>query len=324
MDLAAALRAFIRTAERGSVTAAARDLGVSQPAVSKLLRNLEAHVGARLFERHSRALRPTVPGARLYDAVQGPLSAIDAAIESVRDDGGAIRGGLRLHGPVCLGERRVHAIVMAFQERHPDVSVRLTLENRHADLVHEGIDLAIRAGRPTGEDIVMRRVGLIQRILVATPAYLERCGAPREPECLLRHAVLATDTVLGRDGSLALLRGGEATEIRVTPILTTNNAQVLVDAILASRGVGTAQVQLVAEALSDGRLLRVLREHEIRPTELYVAYPSARFLRPAVRAFIDFAIPRLQAIEGVLSDPAEAERPDTLALDECETASLPA
>lgn len=324
MDLTAALRAFTRTVERGSVTAAARDLGVLQPAVSKLLRNLEAHVGARLFERHSRALRPTVPGARLYDVVHGPLSAIDAAIESVRDDGGAIRGSLRLHGPVCLGERRVHAIITAFQERHPDVSVRLTLENRHADLVHEGIDLAIRAGRPTGEDIVMRRVGLIQRILVATPAYLDRCGAPRGPECLLRHAVLATDTVLGRDGSLTLLRRGEATDIRMAPVLTTNNAQVLVDAILAGRGVGTAQVQLVAEALSDGRLVRVLREHEIPPTELYVAYPSARFLRPAVRAFIDFAIPRLQAIEGVLSDPAEAGWFDASAFGRRQTASLPA
>lgn len=304
MDLALALRAFARTVERGSVTAAARDLGLSQPAVSKLLRNLEAHVRVRLMERNARSLRPTLQGLRLYEATSGALATIDGAIEAARAEAGAITGRLRLHGPVCLGERRLHAIVAGFQARHPDVSVRLTLENRVVDMIHEGIDLAVGMGRPSAQDVVLRRIGWVRRILVAAPAYLDRRGAPRGTDCLASHALLATDTVLDR-GTLTLRRGPETSVLSMEPILTTNNAQVLLDAILAGRGIGTAQVQLVAEALAEGRLVRVLPEHEIPATELTLAYPSARLLRPTVRAFIDYAVPALRGIEGI--DPASSD-----------------
>jgi DNA-binding transcriptional LysR family regulator len=148
MDLTGAFRAFARMIEGGSITAAARDLGVSQPAVSKLVRALEEHVGARLLERSSRALRPTPPGLRLYEVSATSLAAIDAAIEAVRDDMGKVSGTLRLHAPVCLGESHLHRIVMDFQGRHPAVAVELTLENRAADLIHENIDVAVRIGRP--------------------------------------------------------------------------------------------------------------------------------------------------------------------------------
>ena len=127
MDLTAALRAFVRTVERGSITAAARDLGVSQPAVSKLLRNLEEHAGARLLERTTRAVSPTPQGLALYEASGASLAVIDAAVEAIRSDMGNIGGTLRLHGPVCLGESHLHGIVADFQRHHPAVTVDLTL-----------------------------------------------------------------------------------------------------------------------------------------------------------------------------------------------------
>lgn len=300
MDLALALRAFVRTVERGSMTAAARDLGVSQPAVSKLVRNLEAHARTRLLERSSRALRPTTPGLRLYEASRAALATIDAAIEEARNETGSLDGPLRLHGPVCLGESRLHAIVADFQGVHPGVSVHLTLENRAADLIHEGFDLAIRMGRPVEQDVVIRRIGLIQRILVASPAYVAGCEPVVAPNSLLDHAMFVSDTVLSRADALPLCRDGETTDTSVRPVLTTNNAQVLINAVLAGRGIGTAQVQLVAAELADGRLVRVLDDYEIPPTELYLTYSSARFLRPTVRAFVDFAIPALRRIDGVL------------------------
>jgi DNA-binding transcriptional LysR family regulator len=123
-------------------------LGGLATSLSKLVRAPEEHVGARLLERSSRALRPTPQGLRLYEVSATSLAAIDAAIEAVRDDMGKVSGTLRLHAPVCLGESHLHRIVMDFQGRHPAVAVELTLENRAADLIHENVDVAVRIGRP--------------------------------------------------------------------------------------------------------------------------------------------------------------------------------
>lgn len=300
MDLTVALRAFIRTVERGSMTAAAEDLGISQPAVSKLLRNLETHTRARLLERNSRAVRPSPTGLRLYEVCNGALATIDAAIDEARNEAGTIGGTLRLHGPVCLGESRLHRIVADFQDRHPAVAVRLTLENRSADLIHEGFDLAIRMGRPLDQETILRRIGLVRRVLVAAPSYLANRTPVTKPSDLLGHSILVTDTVLSRTDTLSLCRNRETTEIRVHPVLVTNNAQVLIDAMRSGRGIGTAQVQLVSEDLASGRLVVVLGDHEIPSTELYLTYSSAKFLRPTVRAFVDFVIPALRKIDGIV------------------------
>lgn len=300
MDLTSALRTFVRIVERGSLTAAARDLGISQPAVSKLLRNLEAHTGARLLERSSRAIRPTTQGLRLYEASGGALSAIDAAIEGARSDVGAINGKLRLHGPACVGERHLHRIVMNFQDKHPDVVVDLTLENRSVDLIHENFDLAIRMGRPTDQNLIVRRIGFSQRILVASPNYLAQRGSIRSRRAISEHDMIVTDASLSRGGLLSLCKGNVVWDISVRPKLTTNNAQVLIDAIKAGRGIGTAQVLLVTVELKSGELIRVLPQYEIKPTELFLTYSSSKFLRPTIRAFIDFAIPALRKIEGIV------------------------
>lgn len=300
MDLTSALRTFVRIVERGSLTAAARDLGISQPAVSKLLRNLETHTGARLLERSSRAMRPTTQGLRLYEASGAALSAIDAAIEGARSDVGTVNGKLRLHGPACVGERHLHRIVMDFQDKHPDVSVDLMLENRAVDLIHENIDLAIRIGRPTDQNLIVRRIGFSRRILVAAPSYLARRGPIRSRRAISEHDMIVTDASLSRGSVLSLCKNDVITEISVRPKLTTNNAQVLIDAIKAGRGIGTTQVLLVTDELNSGELIRVLPHYEIKPTELFLTYPSSRFLRPTIRTFIDFAIPALRKVEGIV------------------------
>lgn len=299
MDLSAALRAFVRVIERGSITAAARDLGVSQPAVSKLLRNLEEHAGARLIERNSRASLPTPQGLRLYEAAGTSLATIDAALEAVRRDMGEVSGVLRLHAPVCLGESHLHHIVMDFQDSHPAVAVELTLENRAVDLVHENIDVAVRVGRPSDQSHILRKIGLSKRILVAAPEYIAKHGGIQQCEALSSHSMIVTDAGLSRQGTLALCRGNTTTEVHVTPLLRTNNVRVLIGALKAGRGMGAVQLLLVSEELRDGRLVRVLPEYEVKPSEIYVTYPTARFLRPAVRAFIDFAVPALKSVEGI-------------------------
>lgn len=304
MDLALALRAFMRTVERGSVTAAARDLAVSQPAVTKHLRNLERYVGARLLERSSRLVRPTPQGQALYDASHSALATIDSALEGVRQDLGIIEGPLRLHAPSCIGAKHLHPIVMAFQARHPAVTVDLVLENRSIDLVYENFDLAVKYGRPEGQELIIRRIGLIRRILVASPDFLARVGPITTLEQLSRIGMITTPAVLSPRDTLTLHRQDEIVNIAVRPTLRTNNAQVIANTLLGGQVAGPVQHLLVAEELAAGKLIRILPDYEVKPTEAFLAYPSVRFMRPAVRAFTDFVIPALRAVTGVdASDP---------------------
>ena len=299
MDLALALRAFQRTVERGSLTAAARDLAVSQPAVTKHLRNLEAHVGARLLERSARLVRPTPQGRRLYESSQPALAAIDAALEDARSEGAQVEGRLRLHAPSCIGARHFHPIVAAFQARHPRVTVDLVLEERVVDLVYEDYDVALRYGRPKGQDLVVRRLGWVRRILAAAPTYLERVGKIDRPEQLagLDFVAIASASVAG--DVLALQRGGESKNVRVRPVLRTNSAEVLVSALREGRAMAPVQHLLIAEDLAAGRLRRVLSDYAVRSTEAFLAFPSVRHMRPTVRAFTDFAVPRIRAVDGI-------------------------
>jgi DNA-binding transcriptional LysR family regulator len=299
MDLAAALRAFIRTVERGSVTAAARDIGVSQPAITKHLRSLEHHVGARLVERSSRIVRPTSLGQSLYEASRSALSTIDAALEGVRRDMGEIEGLLRIHAPSCIGVKHLHRIVLAFQEKFPTVTVDLVLEDRAVDLVYENFDIGVKYGRPEGQDIIIRRLGMIRRILVASPAFLKRTGPIDSVDRLKDTDVITTAAVLSPRDTLTLLRNGESIETPVRSVLRTNNALVITNTLLGGHAAGPVQQLLVSDELADGRLVRILPEFEVKSNEIFWAYPSVRFMRPAVRAFTDFVVPALLRIDGV-------------------------
>jgi DNA-binding transcriptional LysR family regulator len=299
MDLAIALRAFVRTVERGSVTGAARDLAVSQPAVTKHLRNLERHVGARLLERSSRIVRPTPQGQALYEACRSALASIDSALEGVRRDMGAIEGPLRIHAPACLGAKRLHPIVMAFQAEHPAVSIDLVLENRNVDLVYENFDIAVKYGRPEGQELIIRRLGLVRRILVASPDFLARVGPVDSLERLSAIDIVTTPAVVSPRDMLVLHRGGETFEVPVRATLRTNAAEVIAQTLLGGHAAGPVQHSFVTEDLAAGRLVRILPDYEVRPSEAFLAYPSVRFMRPVVRAFTDFAVPALRSIEGI-------------------------
>ncbi|KRB26275.1 MULTISPECIES: LysR family transcriptional regulator [Mesorhizobium] len=299
MDVAAALRAFLRTVERGSITGAARDLAISQPAVSKLVSNLEKHLQARLLERSARHVRPTPEGRALYDASRTPLAQIDAALEGVRSDAGVIEGGIRVHTPSCIGVKNLHPIVMEFQRRHPKVTVELVLENRVVDLVYENFDLAIRYGRPEAQEVIVRRIGQVRRILVASPSFLRRVGPIDTLDQLAVADLVVTPAVLSSRNMLALIKGFEQTEVAVHSILRTNDASVIANTVLSGHAAGPVQLLLVSEDLKAGRLVRILPDYEVRPSELFIAYPSIRFMRPAVRALSDHIISRLTQVDGV-------------------------
>ncbi|WP_428030144.1 LysR family transcriptional regulator [Ancylobacter sp.] len=302
MDIAAALRAFVRTVERGSVTAAARDLGMSQPGVTKHLGNLERHVGARLLERSSRVVRPTPQGQALYDASHGALVAIDAALEGIRRDMGVVEGNFRIHAPSCIGTKHLHRIVMAFQRQHPMVTVDLILDNRDVDLIYENFDLAIKYGRPADQELIIRRIGFSRRILVATPGLLEQMG-PIDTLARLSEVGLVTSArvISPRDVLVLRHRNGELANVPIRSVLRTNSAEVIASTLINGHAAGPVQQLLVNHELAQGRLVRILPDYDVRPTDVFLAYPSVRFMRPIVRAFTDFAVPALRSVEGITS-----------------------
>jgi len=300
MDLTFALRTFARIVERGSLTAAARDLGISQPAVSKLLVKLETHTGSRLLERSARAMRPTADGLRLYKASGAALQTIDQAIDNVQRDRIGHVGRLRLHAPGCIGERHLARIAMAFQRKHAGVSIDLILHNSAIDLIHENVDLAIQLGRPSDRNVVAKRIGSSRRILVAAPSFVAEHGPFKSVASLADTAMIVTDASLSDNGTLALIAGKSTSRLRLKPVLRTNSTTVLLDAVKSGHGVGTAQVLLVSSELESGSLVRVLPRHEIEPSDLYLTYPSARFLRPLIRSFIDFSLPLIRKVEGIV------------------------
>ncbi|HET6389093.1 LysR family transcriptional regulator [Hyphomicrobium sp.] len=299
LDTAAALRAFVRTVERGSVTAAARDLGVSQPAITKHLRNLEREVGARLLERSARGVRTTPLGQNLFDASRPALATIEAALEGVSRDMGEIDGLLRIHAPSCIGAKHIHRIVTEFQSKYPRVTVDLFLEDRRVDIVYDNFDLSLKYGRPDGQDIIIRRIGHVRRILVTSPRYKKRFGEIKTLKQLAEAQLITTAAVLTPRDALKLVRQGKTVEVPVKPIIRTNNAQVLENTLLSGRAVGPIQELLVAKDLAAGQLIRILPEYEVESTDIYLALSSVRHMRPSVRAFVDFAVPALRSIKGV-------------------------
>ena len=315
MDINSALKAFVRTVEKGSVTGAARDLEISQPAVTKHLKNLERHVNARLLERSSKSVRPTAHGMALYEVSRQALASIDAALEGVRLNMGEIEGSLRIHAPSCIGAQHLHGIVMDFQNAYAGIGVELVLDNRTVDLVYENFDLAVRYGKIEDQEVVARRIGWVQRILVAKPDYLRRAGAIDAPERLSEVEMVVTSTILSPRNTLSLWReDGSSIEVEVRPVFKTNNAHVMLNTLLAGRGVGPVQHNLVLDELADGSLVRVLPDYAVKPTEAFLAYPSTKFMRPVVRAFTDFVMPRLRAVQGISAEardfPLAGKQPD--------------
>ncbi|MDQ0996263.1 DNA-binding transcriptional LysR family regulator [Phyllobacterium ifriqiyense] len=303
MDINVALKAFIRTVEKGSITAAARDLGVTQPAVTKHISNLERHVQARLLERSSKIVRPTAHGLELYEASRMAIASIDAALEGVRINTGEIEGNLRIHAPSCIGVGHLERIVGEFQDEYCGISVELALDERTIDLVYDNFDLSLHYGKIEDQEVIVRRIGWVERFLVASPRYLKQVGEIEDKQRLSELEVIGTPKMLAQRSTISLLGpSGRAEDVIVRPILTTNNAHVMIAALLRGRGVGLVQKNLVLDLLASGELVRVLPEYWLRSTEAFLAYPSTKFMRPVVRAFTDFVMPRLRAIEGISSE----------------------
>jgi DNA-binding transcriptional LysR family regulator len=290
MDRAAEMTAFVRTVETGGFSAAARQLGLTPSALSKLVTRLENRLGARLLQRTTRRVQLTAEGEAFYARARPILKAMDEAEAEVAEAGASPRGQLRLFCGSTFGMHQLAPAIPRFQARNPAVAIDITISDERLDMMQEGFDLAIRIGPLDESSLVARRICNLERVICASPAYLERHGTPRTPDDLQQHNCLWITSLP------ALRRWPFDTDdgIRVVHVegnVVTNNAETVLQLAVAGVGVTRLSDVVVAEAIRAGSLVPILADwHHVEPVPLFATYPSGRNLSPKVRAMVDFLV----------------------------------
>lgn len=285
-DKLESLKVFIRVARGGSFSRAARESGIAQSSVSRMVADLEKDVGVALLARTTRTVTPTEAGRRYLADVEPLLASLDEASFNARGTG-ELRGLLRVGVPFSLGLREVIPRLPAFLRAHPALRLDLVLDDRRKDLLREGVDVALRIGAISDSTATSRRLGPITRIVVAAPSYLERAGTPLTPEDLTHHQV-----IVGPAGDSAkawsFVRNGRTTTVKIAARITTNTNEAAVAAAVAGLGVLSTGLRGAQRELDRGDLRRLLVEWSLGSAELHAVFPAGRTTKPAARAFVDF------------------------------------
>jgi DNA-binding transcriptional LysR family regulator len=296
MDTLRLIRTFIITLELGSLSAAAREAGSTQPTVSKMLAQLEQQLGVRLFERSTRGLSSTEQGQRFYADAKLILEQFDAAVGALEGAQAQASGLLRINAPVALGQYRISAMVQQFLAAHPAVEIELILNDRFVDLIEEGVDVAFRLGGSLPADAVARPLAWAPRYLVASPAYLQSRGHPATPYDMASHEFIRFAWTPG--AALELFRHGEMVQLATRGRYRVNNALAIRETVLLGGGIALCPDWLVRDLLDSGALLRVLPEWAARPQALHVLYPSRKYQPLRAKLFVEFAIATLSSLPG--------------------------
>ncbi len=284
---------FAEVAEHGSFAAAARRLARSPTAITRAVAELEARLGVRLLNRTTRAVSLTEAGARFLTGARRLLGEVDEIERAAAGEGTAPRGELRITAPILFGRLHVLPIVQEFLGRYRDVSASLSLLDRTVDLVEDGFDVAVRIGRLAESSAIAARVGAVWKVVVAAPRYLKENGTPQVPEELAGHSVVAFPGISG-SARWSFRNGGEERSSAVKPRLIVTTAEAAIDAARAGFGLTRVLSYQAAEGIVSGALVRLLPQYEGDELPIHLLYPGGRHPPPKLRAFLDFAIPRLR------------------------------
>ena len=291
------LTSFVRAAEHGSFSAAARSLGVSAAAVSKNVAHLEAHVGVRLFHRSTRRLALTGSGERFLAQVHDPLASLDAAIAGIRDDTGEPSGTLKVSMGQALGRNFLVPLLNEFLERCPAVVPDWHFDNRRIDLVGEGFDAAIGGGFELAQGLVARELAPVHIVAVASPKYLAGRPLPRQPEDFAELAgIMRRSTPSGRVRPWTLRqRRGVDQPVACRPRLIFSDPEAIAQAARQGLGVALVPMPFAFAHVASGELVRLLPGwySDAGPLSLY--YPSRRLLPAKTSAFVDFVVERFRS-----------------------------
>ncbi len=292
-----AMRVYVRVVERGSMSAAARDLGMGQPAVSERIDRLEQYLNTRLLLRNTRKLSVTDVGAAFYERSKLVLeSASDALAVASADQ--PLRGTLRIAAPHGLGEVILPSILLQVRVRHPQLKIELVLNDRIVDPVTEGVDISLRLGEIGEGNFIVRKLGHISRVLVASAGYLDRHRAPAKPDDLADHPFLRVSGLFN-NGRLPLIGPDQQTELAAIDIaVSTSHWRPLHSLLLDGAGIGVLQQPVCSEDLASGRLVRLLPGFAVLGFDLHALYPTMKPVPPRIRTILSLLESQLPASLG--------------------------
>ncbi|MPQ69193.1 MULTISPECIES: LysR family transcriptional regulator [unclassified Pseudomonas] len=285
------MRIFCQVMDSGSFTAAADQLGLSKQFVSRRLMQLEERLGVRLINRSTRRLDMTPLGQSYYESALRLLSEVEQVEQGIAGQTVEPRGTVRLSAPLSFAMVHLSEVLPAFLQRYCDVTVEVDLSDRPVDLLGEGYDLALRIGVLEDSTLIARRIGSIQRVYCASPAYLAERGTPVKPEDVQAHDCLPYGH--GRQVQWRFEGQGKPLIVNVTGRMRVNNGELLKDAAIAGMGITYLPTFIVDSALKDGRLVPVLADFCPEPLALSAVYPQHRQGSRPVRALIEFLRERL-------------------------------
>jgi DNA-binding transcriptional LysR family regulator len=286
---------FVRVVDDGSFSEAARRLHTAPSTVSKLIGRLERRLGVRLLERSTRRLSLTTEGQLYYERSQALIAELDDVEQQLVEGGGQTGGMVRVNASVSFGTRALEPVLPAFWQAYPNIVVDLSLSDEVVDLYLDRTDVAFRVGQLQSSSLTARRVGVSRRVIVGSPAYLERHGVPNTADDLADHNCLGFN--FRRAAPVwPLKEGGRIIDRMVHGSLLANNGETVGRMVLAGVGLGRLGDYHVRDYIAAGEMVEVLADSVISDSEeIHAVYPGVQRMPQRVRAFLDFVIPRLQA-----------------------------
>ena len=281
------IQIFARVAAVQNLSAVGIELSLTPGTISKRVQSLEDELGVRLFERTTRSIRITEEGSRFLAHVETILTELEKAKATVADTTGQPKGKLKIVAAQALTHSYVGPAMVGFMRKFPDVDVHVDFSDRPIHLQDDGYDIAIMVGTPVDSPLIAKRLEVDRQVLVASPCYLERYGAPARPADLPQHACLS----LGDVWAWTFAKGGEEQSVKFSPRLRSDSAEMLRLAAAAGAGIARLSALQVSDDIAAGRLVMVLAEYDTSNNAgVWVLYPSGKHILPRLRVFIDHLI----------------------------------
>ncbi len=291
MDRLQAMQTFARVAEAGSFSAVADQLGVARSVITRQVSALEAGLHTKLIARSTRRLRLTAAGSAYLERCLEILNLVEEAESSLAEEPTAPRGPIRMSVPLSFGIRHLMAMLTEFSRAHPGVRLSLDFTDRQADLVREGLDLAIRIATNLDESTVARKIGVCRSVVVASPDYLRRHKRPRHPRDLAGHECFSY--VPGLRASWPFLIDGKLAWIRAQGRIEANNGDALLDAAIRGLGITYQPTFIARPAIEAGLVVPLLSRFTGIEMGIYAIFPGTRYVPQRVRALVDYLAARI-------------------------------
>ena len=288
MDRFKELTTFVEVAQRGSLSAAAREEGITPAMVGRRIDQLEERLGVKLFKRSTRKVTLTPEGSTFYEDCHRLLAELRGAEEALSVGAKSASGRLIVTAPTAFGRKHIAPHLAAFVAEHPSLAITLHLSERLVDLKNERFDLAIRIADLKSADLIAAKLARNHRVVCASPTYFKRAGKPRLLADLAKHNCLVTSTEEGASDHWHFQDKGKPIAVKVAGSLQCNDGEVLTRWAIAGEGLALRSAWEVSEEIKRGRLASVLDEFAVPGNNIYAVYPERRLLPAKVKLFIEF------------------------------------